>query len=212
VADVANGTGKPLLLVGGEGEQRTLPAAAAYADAVNWQVGARDFARKARRLRELCEAAGRDPGTVRLTHAPNFQLFDSEREFALWRQDERRGMSSEEVYAYIRNRGALYGTASAVEETIGEFTGAGCRGFMVFCNSAPAASGLAQLASLPPVKRALAGPSDGQGDRTRVSRCHATAGTAVIRAEMAATIPPDRKFRTVCSRSPPPSAQVPGDL
>ena len=31
--------GRPLLLVGGAGEKRTLPAAVAYADAVNWQVG-----------------------------------------------------------------------------------------------------------------------------------------------------------------------------
>ena len=31
--------GRPLLLVGGAGERRTLPAAAVYADAVNWQVG-----------------------------------------------------------------------------------------------------------------------------------------------------------------------------
>ena len=44
----------------------------------------------------------------------SFQLFNSEREFARWRQDERRGMSSEAVYAYIRNRGALYATASAI--------------------------------------------------------------------------------------------------
>jgi alkanesulfonate monooxygenase SsuD/methylene tetrahydromethanopterin reductase-like flavin-dependent oxidoreductase (luciferase family) len=155
-ADLAGGTGRPLLLVGGEGERRTLPAAAAYADAVNWQVGVRDFVRKGRVLREACEVAVRDPEALRLTHAPNFQLFDSEREFARWRQDERRGMSAEEVYAYIRNRGALYGTTSAIEETIGEFTDAGCRGFVVFCNAAPATSGLEQLMSLPPVRHALA--------------------------------------------------------
>lgn len=151
-----NGTGRPLVLVGGEGERRTLPAAARYADAVNWQVGVKDFVRKRQVLHELCEAEERDLDTVRLTHAPNFQLFESEREFARWRQDERRGMSSEEVYAYIRNRGALYGTASAIEETIEEFTAAGCRGFMVFCNSVPSSSGLEQLASLSPVMRALA--------------------------------------------------------
>lgn len=150
------GAGRPLVLVGGEGERRTLPAAARYADAVNWQIGVKDFVRKSQVLRELCEAIGRDPDTIRMTHAPNFQWFDSERDFARWRQDERRGMSSEEVYAYIRNRGALYGTASAIEETIEEFAAAGCRGFMVFCNSMPASSGLEQLASLSPVKRALA--------------------------------------------------------
>jgi hypothetical protein len=77
-----------LLLVGGEGERRTLPAAVAYADLTNWQVGAAEFTCKSRVLADLCEAAGRDPATIRRTHAPNFQLFDSEREFALWRQSE----------------------------------------------------------------------------------------------------------------------------
>jgi alkanesulfonate monooxygenase SsuD/methylene tetrahydromethanopterin reductase-like flavin-dependent oxidoreductase (luciferase family) len=155
LVDLGSGIGRPLLLVGGEGEQRTLPMAAAFADAVNWQVGVRDFVRKSQVLRATCEAAGRDPDAIRLTHAPNFQLFDSEREFALWRQDERRGVSAEEIYAYIRNRGALYGTTSAMGETIEEFIAAGCRGFMVFCNSAPAATALGQLASLPLVRNAL---------------------------------------------------------
>lgn len=136
---------RPLVLVGGKGERRTLPAAAAYADVVNWQVGVSEFAHKSRVLADLCESVDRDPITVRRTHAPNFQLFESEREFARWRQEERRGMSSEEVYAYIRNRGALYGTASAIEERIEDFVDVGCGGFMVFCNSAPAVSALEQL-------------------------------------------------------------------
>jgi alkanesulfonate monooxygenase SsuD/methylene tetrahydromethanopterin reductase-like flavin-dependent oxidoreductase (luciferase family) len=152
VLDRMGSTDRPPFLVGGEGERRTLPMAAAYADAVNWQVGVHDFVRKCALLRAACEAAGRDPNIVHMTHAPNFQIFDSKREFARWRQDERRGMSSEEVYAYIRNRGALYGTASAIEERIEEFIAAGCRGFMVFCNSAPAATALEQLASLSTVR------------------------------------------------------------
>jgi hypothetical protein len=93
---------------------------------------------------------GRDPATLLRTHAPNFQLFASEREFARWRQDERRGMSSEEVYAYIRNRGALYGTPSGINETIEAFIDVGCVGFMIFCNSAPSADNLEQLAMLRP--------------------------------------------------------------
>jgi alkanesulfonate monooxygenase SsuD/methylene tetrahydromethanopterin reductase-like flavin-dependent oxidoreductase (luciferase family) len=147
---------RPPLLVGGEGEKRTLPAAVAYADVVNWQVGVREFAHKSRVLADLCDAAGRDPGSLRRTHAPNFQLFDSEREFARWRQDERRGMSAAEVDAYIRNRGALYGTTSSIEETVEELIDAGCSGFMVFCNSAPAVEGLQQLASLRPIRYAVA--------------------------------------------------------
>jgi len=124
---------------------RTLPAAAAFADAVNRQVG----------VSELCESVGRDPATLRRTHAPNFQPFDSEREFARWRQDERRGMSSEEVYAHIRDRGALYGTVSTIEQTIQAFTDVGCVGFMVFCNSAPSAGSLHQLGALPSMRRAV---------------------------------------------------------
>ena len=141
--------GRPLLLVRGAGERRTLPTAAAYADAVNWQVGVEEFARKSRVLARRCESAGRDPASIRRTHAPNFQLFDSEREFARWRQDERRGMSAEDVHAYIRGRGALYGTAAAIEESVGQFIGAGCGGFMIFCNSAPSAHALERLAGLP---------------------------------------------------------------
>jgi alkanesulfonate monooxygenase SsuD/methylene tetrahydromethanopterin reductase-like flavin-dependent oxidoreductase (luciferase family) len=154
----------PLLLVGGGGEKRTLPAAVAYADLVNWQVGVQEFVRKSRVLADLCDAAGRDPASLRRTHAPNFLLFDSEREFARWRQSDDRGMSSKEVHAYIRNRGALYGTAAAVEATIEEFIDAGCGGFMVFCNSAPAVESLDQLASLPSVRRAIGHP-----DRERLA-------------------------------------------
>jgi alkanesulfonate monooxygenase SsuD/methylene tetrahydromethanopterin reductase-like flavin-dependent oxidoreductase (luciferase family) len=156
-AEVVAGAGdRPLLLVGGEGEKRTLPAAVAYADAVNWQVGVREFVRKDRVLADLCEAAGRDPGSLRRTHGPNFQLFDSEREFTRWRQDERRGMSEAEVDTYIRGRGALYGTAAAIEETVEEFIDVGCGGFMIFCNSAPALEGLEQLASLRPAQSTIA--------------------------------------------------------
>jgi len=138
----------PLLLVGGVGEKRTLPAAVAYADVVNWQVGMREFVRKSRVLAELCEAVGRDPASLVRTHAPNFQLFDSEREFTRWRQSRDWGLSSAEVDAYIRNRGAFYGTAESIEATIEEYVDAGCGGFMIFCNSAPALESLEQLASL----------------------------------------------------------------
>jgi alkanesulfonate monooxygenase SsuD/methylene tetrahydromethanopterin reductase-like flavin-dependent oxidoreductase (luciferase family) len=147
-AGLAANTGRPVLLVGGEGEHRTLPAAVACADVINWQVGIEQFTQKSRVVADLCESAGRDPASLRRTHAPNFQLFDSEPEFAKWRQDEKRGMSAEEVYAYIRNRGALYGTASAIEETIESFIDAGCSGFMIFCNAAPSTYALEQLAAL----------------------------------------------------------------
>ena len=141
---------RPLLLVGGDGERRTLPTAVKYADLVNWQVGVREFAAKGQLLARLCEAAGRDPASLRRTHSPNFQLFESEREYARWRQHPDRGMSASEVEAYVRNRGAFYGTEAAIRETVEEFVDLGCQGFMVYCNSAPSADALRQLASLVP--------------------------------------------------------------
>jgi alkanesulfonate monooxygenase SsuD/methylene tetrahydromethanopterin reductase-like flavin-dependent oxidoreductase (luciferase family) len=141
---------RPLLLVGGDGEKRTLPAAVTDADVVNWQVGVREFSHKSRVLTRLCETLGRDPGSLRRTHAPNFQLFESERAFRRWRQDEQRGMSASKVEAYIRDRGALYGTASAIAATLEEFIDAGCGGFMIFCNDSPTLDSLKQLASLRP--------------------------------------------------------------
>jgi alkanesulfonate monooxygenase SsuD/methylene tetrahydromethanopterin reductase-like flavin-dependent oxidoreductase (luciferase family) len=138
----------PLLLVGGEGAKRTLPAAAAHADLTNWQIGVTAFARKSRVLSEFCEAIGRDPCGIRRTHAPNFQLFDSARAFRQWRQSEDRGMSASEVDAYIRNRGAFYGTAEAIREIAEEFIAAGCGGFMIFCNESPSPHALEQLASV----------------------------------------------------------------
>ena len=136
------GAARPLLLAGGEGERRTLPAAVRQADLVNWQVGTEEFARMSRVLARLCEEAGRDPASLRRTHAPNFQLFDSDREFRLWRQHPDRGMSAAEVDAYIRRRGAFYGTASAIGATIDEFISLGCGGFVVFINESPALAGL----------------------------------------------------------------------
>jgi hypothetical protein len=92
----------PLLLVGGEGEKRTLPAAIAYADVINWQVGIDEFTRKSRVVAQLSEAGGRDPASLRRTHAPNFQLFESDREFRRWRQDEQQAMSA--VQRLLRHR------------------------------------------------------------------------------------------------------------
>jgi alkanesulfonate monooxygenase SsuD/methylene tetrahydromethanopterin reductase-like flavin-dependent oxidoreductase (luciferase family) len=111
----------------------------------NWQVGPQEFARKSRTLADLCEAAGRDPATVRRTHAANFQLFDSERELRRWREHQDRGMSANDE-AYIRHRGAFYGTASAITETIEDFTSLDSQGFVVSCNASPAVGALTSLA------------------------------------------------------------------
>ena len=139
-----------MLLVGGERERRTLPSAVRHADLVNWQVGPAEFGRKGQVLARLCEEAGRDPATLRRTHAPNFQLFDSEHEFRLWREHRDRGMSAAEVGAYMRGRGAFYGTAAGIAEVIEEYVELGCGGFIVYCNASPDMTSLAQLVDLRP--------------------------------------------------------------
>jgi hypothetical protein len=49
------------------------------------------------------------------------------------------------VDAYIRSRGAFYGTVESISETVAEFLEAGCGGFMIFCNDAPSLSALQEL-------------------------------------------------------------------
>jgi F420-dependent oxidoreductase-like protein len=56
------------VIVGGGGERRTLRLAARYADAANVTGDKETVRRKAAILRDHCEAEGRDPATVELTH------------------------------------------------------------------------------------------------------------------------------------------------
>jgi alkanesulfonate monooxygenase SsuD/methylene tetrahydromethanopterin reductase-like flavin-dependent oxidoreductase (luciferase family) len=139
---------RPLLLVGGEGPNRTLRSAAVHADLTNWQVGVKAFGELTTVLGRWCEEAGRDPATIRRTHAPNVQLFDTEPEFRRWMQDPARGMSANQVEEYIRSRGAFYGTQEQVAQRAADFVGAGCGGFMMFCNGAPSLEVLEALATL----------------------------------------------------------------
>lgn len=56
------------VLVGGDGERRTLRLVAEHADACNLQGEPDHVARKVAVLRAHCEDVGRDPATVRITH------------------------------------------------------------------------------------------------------------------------------------------------
>ena len=56
------------VIVGGGGERRTLRLAARYADAANVTGDQETVRRKAGVLSAHCEAEGRDPATVELTH------------------------------------------------------------------------------------------------------------------------------------------------
>ncbi len=58
----------PPICIGGQGERRTLPIAAKYAQHWNFPGGApADFARKRDVLRSCCDAIGRDPGEITMS-------------------------------------------------------------------------------------------------------------------------------------------------
>ena len=60
--------GGPPLLIGGSGERRTIPMVARYADACNFFGDAERVRHKLAVLHEHCEAVGRDPGSIQVTH------------------------------------------------------------------------------------------------------------------------------------------------
>ena len=62
--------GGPPILVGGGGEQRTLPIAARHADLTHWfPLGLETLARKTELLERYCAEIGRDPATIERTMA-----------------------------------------------------------------------------------------------------------------------------------------------
>jgi F420-dependent oxidoreductase-like protein len=70
------------ILVGGSGERMTLRLAARYADACNLFGEPETVARKRSILARHCEAAGRDPAEVRVTHLSTAVAAASRRELA----------------------------------------------------------------------------------------------------------------------------------
>ena len=139
------------LLIGGEGQRRTLRTAAQFADATNWQVGLDSFQFKSRQLRDWCTYFERDFDKIQRTHAANVKIFSSQQEFRRWIQASPGGMSRVEINRYIEARGAFYGTEERIKATIDRYIEAGCRGFMLFCNDGPETGVLQQLARLRPV-------------------------------------------------------------
>lgn len=55
------------VLIGGGGEQRTLPLVARHADIWHWFASGEELARKKRVLAERCAEIGRDPGEIELS-------------------------------------------------------------------------------------------------------------------------------------------------
>lgn len=116
--------GGPPLLIGGNGEKRTLPLVAQYADEWNgvFLPPAR-YAELNRRMTTLLEAAGRDPKSVRrsLMTQVNFGRSDT----------EVKELVAGRALDALRARGIIVGTASAVQDHLAELAEAGVQRVML---------------------------------------------------------------------------------
>ena len=108
------------ILIGGNGEKRTLRTCAQSGDIFNldfWHPGGADvFSRKADVLARHCESFDRDPAEVKRTVALPFRLFDTEQQ---WK--------AANVPPWY-----VWGTANAIQDHIGAYIDAGAEEIM-FC-------------------------------------------------------------------------------
>lgn len=116
--------GGPPLLIGGNGEKRTLPLVAKYADEWNGVfLPPERYAKLNQRVTDLLVEAGRDPQSVRrsLMTQVNFGRSDAEvRELVAGRDADA-----------LRSRGIIVGTASAVQDHLAQLAEAGVQRVML---------------------------------------------------------------------------------
>lgn len=116
--------GGPPLLIGGNGERRTLPLVVRYADEWNGVlIPAARYGELNRKLTALLEEAGRDPGQVRRSLMTNivFGRDDAEVKAKLDGRDA----------ADLQGRGVVVGTAHAVQDQLAAIEEAGAQRVML---------------------------------------------------------------------------------
>lgn len=137
----AQRTGGPPVLIGGNGEQRTLPLVAHYANEWNGVfLPPSRYAELSKRLDKLLVAQGRKPGDVRrsLMTGLIFGRTDAELQSKL----QAAGRSAEE----LRGRGMVVGTPDTVVEQLGKIVEAGAQRVMLQWMDLDDLDGLAALA------------------------------------------------------------------
>ncbi len=125
-------SGRPPLLIGGNGERRTLRLVAQHADEWNSTGGGlENYARRVEVLARHCETVGRDPATIRRSLMTSGVLGPTQA--ALDAATERmmgsaRAESSASVEAFrdvLRARGAVVGTTEEVLDQLGRYAALG---------------------------------------------------------------------------------------
>ncbi len=116
--------GGPPLLIGGNGERRTLPLVARFADEWNAvYIPAARYAYLNRRLDELLEEVGRDPRSVRRSIMTGLIFGRTDAEV----REKLRGRD----VTTLRERGIIVGTATGVREQVEQLVEAGAERVML---------------------------------------------------------------------------------
>jgi F420-dependent oxidoreductase-like protein len=118
--------GGPPLLIGGKGPQRTLPLVAQYADEWNASfVTPESFAQLNRRLDQLLQERGRDPGQVRRSLMTGVIFGTSPAEV------RRRLEQEDREEQQLREWGMLIGDPQQLRDRLGEYEAAGVQRIML---------------------------------------------------------------------------------
>lgn len=132
--------GGPPIVIGGNGEQRTLPLVARYADEWNAvDLPVERFRVLNARLDELLRQAGREPSSVRRTMMTSLIFARSRQEL-----ETRLGSRDPET---LRARGVIFGTGEQVREQIQQLEAAGVQRVMLRWLDLDDLQGIGALAS-----------------------------------------------------------------
>ncbi len=117
----------PPLLIGGSGENVTLKLVAKYGNACNVHGGPQTIKHKLEKLKEHCNAVGRDYDDILKTRLGHLIIGEDAEEVSLMVQRERKPGVTDEQY----DERVIYGTPTQVVDKIQEFTNAGIQ-YMIF--------------------------------------------------------------------------------
>lgn len=134
---------RPPLWIGGGGEKRTLKIVAAHADVANTGGSVEVFKRKRDVLRQHCEAIGRDPAEITLTHHADVLIGSTDNDVralldrypSLWGTPEADRLPAHHI-----------GTPQQVIDRMGEFIDAGAGGFVLWAPDYPQTESLQAFA------------------------------------------------------------------
>lgn len=124
--------GRPYLVIGGSGPQKTLRMVARYADEWNSVNGTPELLSDRNDiLARHCEAEGRDPATIKRSTmhfalaGPDAGFVDRSAAFLTGHMPRYAGMSTEQALAATRERGGIVGDTDEVVEALGRLAQVG---------------------------------------------------------------------------------------